>query len=269
MGDVTRVGVNSSVINNILTVTISNLEMNIQYAFSIAAVTAAGRGPYTAYVNQTTAQDVPTDIPVINSLAAVANTLPSILSAVWTEPTPTTHHGPIVLYQDQYRRATTTLSDGTVLNTASLPVNANAATTTFYSYNITTNGSATSSATLPPLNGPSFLIFPSVDYEVQIAAINVAGQSPFSTLTVTRTAEAAPDGPPLSVVARNSSSTSILVTFDTPAAGLRNGIVTMFTVYFGKVPGQPNAAATPVPCSNPLVAGDLCPINVNRTLIYM
>ncbi len=101
---------------------------------------------------------------------------------------------------------------------------------------------------------------------MQIAAVNVAGQSPFSTLTVTRTAEAAPAGSPLSVVARNSSSTSILVTFDTPAAGLRNSIVTMFTVYFGKVPGQPNAAATPVPCSNPLVAGDLCPINVNRTL---
>ncbi len=89
----TRVGVNSSMINNILTVTISNLEMHIQYAFSIAAVTAAGRGPYTAYVNQTTAQDVPTGIPVINSLAAVANTLPSILSAVWTDPTPTTQHG--------------------------------------------------------------------------------------------------------------------------------------------------------------------------------
>ncbi len=37
-------------------------------------------------------------------------------------------------------------------------------------------------------------------------------------------------------------------------------------MYFGKVPGQPNTAATPVPCSNPLVAGDLCPINVARTL---
>ena len=51
-----------------------------------------------------------------------------------------------------------------------------------------------------------------------------------------------------------------------PLAGLRDGIITMFTVYYAKVPGQSNALTNPVACANTLTLSGLCPVNMNRTL---
>jgi len=254
----TLVGVNSSMIGNLLVVNISNLEKGINYTFAIAAVTVA-QGPFSVPVAESTKPDIPSGAPFITSFTALSGTQ---MSFSWTESLRELQHGDISSYTVVYRRAaTTTLSDGTVLSNSNLPSGSGVSTTTSYSFTVSSSG-ASMTIVIPPVGGPALL--PSVDYEIEIAAVNIVGQGPFSATALNRTLETAPSGPPTSVSAQNSSSSSILVTWSLPIPEDRDGVITSFTLYYSRVPGQFNANASALGCAQPLTA-DGCPIVITRS----
>ena len=73
----------------------------------------------------------------------------------------------------------------------------------------------------------------------------------------------APSGPPTTITAQNTSSSSIQVTWNLPIPMDRNGVITQFSLYYSRIPGQFNEATLPMSCSTPTVNG--CQILLTRS----
>jgi len=247
-----------TVVPTALSSTIFNLEINIDYVFSIAAVTEiSNTGPFTAPVNGTTLLFTPGASPSITQFSGLSALS---LSLAWVEPTRPLQHGAITGYIIRYRRRGSTLfPDGTLVNDQLL-----GGAETLYTFPLPATG-PTMSTVLPPAISGANMVRPFLDYEVQVAAVNSFAVGPYSNLSVGSALTAAPAGPPLSVDSQLSSSSAITVTWALPDPIQRNGVVTSFMLYYQRVAGQANSAPAPFFCPTALIAG-VCAISVTRSL---
>ena len=174
--------------------TLIGLQEGVTYSIRAAVSTSEGTGPNSDLTSVTTDEIAPTGTPQNIVFTSVLN---SSLSFQWDTVVLSEQNGVITGYRVSYK--------GDDIDT------------TWRSFNVTSR-----SATISPLEeGEKYL--------VQISAINSAGIGPSSS-SIQATAEIAPSGTPLNVVARSPSATSITLKWLSPTAEYQNGEITGFQI---------------------------------------
>jgi len=160
-------------------ISVTGLAPNTQYDFAVIAVNSAGSSGASSVVSATTLIAAP-GMPGVPTVSGIAQTS---ATATWTPPT---SGGAVASYSLQYR-----LTGATTWTQATGIAN--------------------------PTFGLSGLVAGS-QYEVQVAAVNVGGTSPFSSSAQFTTLVAAP-GTPVSLAASSATSTTQTLTWAASSSG--------------------------------------------------
>ncbi|XP_048584451.1 uncharacterized protein LOC5515158 isoform X2 [Nematostella vectensis] len=176
-------------------VNITGLEPFTEYAVWVNSVTIRGNGIQSGPVNQTTQEDVPS-LPPSNLQAW--NLSSTSLNISWAAVPSGNHHGILLGYNVTYRRA----------GHANQSLNY-----------VRTN---TSNVMLTSLEKYTW-------YDVRVAAFTRVGPGPAVNVTV-RTDEDIPSLPPANITVHNTTSTSLLVSWDPVPSGFAHGVVLGYRV---------------------------------------
>ena len=174
----------------LISYTIQGLTPNRDYSVRIAAETPPGTGPYSSLLNFTTGQEAPSVGPVINSIQSITSTT---FMVMWSSTTDTVRNGAITGYEIAVTNVLTGIK----------------------AYDRTTDAN-NAMMEVTGLNEYT-------QYRVSIIAINSAGYSPSTTVSI-ETAQSKPSGPP-QYVYPIFNSTWIELSWFSPTLPDRNGII--------------------------------------------
>ncbi|XP_078355100.1 protein sidekick-1-like isoform X3 [Oculina patagonica] len=195
--------------------TLTGLREYVNYSITVLASTVKGDGPASSPIIVITDQDKPDGAP---QNVRVQNSSSTSILIMWDEVPADQHNGIITGYTINYHSQTEN-DNGSVLVG---PNDRQKELTNLKEY---------------------------VNYNISVFAFTVKGAGPASDpVIVVRTDQDQPDGAPQNVRGHNSSSTSILVTWDEVPADQQNGIITGYTITYysqtendnGSVPAGPN-----------------------------
>jgi receptor-type tyrosine-protein phosphatase Q len=181
--------VNTSSLNYIAT----HLEEHNTYSYIVAAATDVGTGPYSAPLNFTTEEDVPSAPPSEVIGHALSST---IISFTWLE-VPDIHKNGIILYYE-----------------VRVVENETGILWTFFAVNKDINIAS---------------LHPYYNYVGTVTAHTTVGAGPFSAAVSVQTDQAAPSCPPLQLMAEKTSN-SISLTWDAPPIESQNGIISQYVL---------------------------------------
>ena len=174
--------------------TLIGLQEGVSYSIKASVSTSVGTGPNSDSISVTTDEIAPTGTPQNIVFTSILN---SSLSFKWGAVVLSEQNGVITGYRVSYK--------GVDIDTEKR------------TFNVTSKSANIS------------LLEEGEKYLVKVSAINSAGIGP-SISSTQATAEIAPSGTPLDVVARSTSATSITLKWSTPTAEYQNGEITGFQI---------------------------------------
>jgi hypothetical protein len=220
------------------------LEEHVRYAFEVAAINAAGVGPYGIETAKT-AEIAPVDVPTITS---VVEDTSKQLTVQWDAMALHQLNGDLEHYEVEYQRLDTTLTytpfgEGASQEELVVPANfGDAALTTHASPIIAPKIKANTTTSTVLVNKD--VIVPSMNYSIRVRAVIhvdsavddsfVRAYSAWSTPEYITTKAETPSAEPSNAAAVTSTSdtSTISLAFGLPALADRHGAVTQFTVLF-------------------------------------
>ncbi|KAL5477126.1 hypothetical protein EMCRGX_G023872 [Ephydatia muelleri] len=179
--------------------TVDSLRPYTTYLFRVAAMTVAGRGPYSGNVTVLTKEDVPSCAPNVVSLKFSPRSVQLNLNA----PLFNCWNGLLTQY----------LVRITENNTGSI---------------LTKNFSIDPLRPNLPLNVTS--LHPYYTYECVVAVATVVGPGPFSVAMSGRTNEDVPDGPPVNITIIEITPYSVTLQWDPPTPDKQNGVIVSYVI---------------------------------------